>query len=42
MRCGVIMDSVQPFAETFNIEPEFWLNLQRDWDLCMQSKFILP
>src|SRR5687768_10054757 len=32
-RRGVTADSALAFAETFNMEPEFWLNLQRDWDL---------
>jgi plasmid maintenance system antidote protein VapI len=26
------------FAETFQMEPEFWLNLQRDWDLWHSKK----
>jgi len=30
---GVTADSALALAEAFNIEPEFWLNLQRDWDL---------
>lgn len=33
MRRGVTADSALAFAEAFNMEPEFWLNLQRDWDL---------
>lgn len=33
MRRGVTADSALAFAEAFNIKPEFWLNLQRDWDL---------
>lgn len=33
MRRGVTADSALAFAEAFNIEPNFWLNLQRDWDL---------
>lgn len=32
-RRGVTADSALSFAESFGIEPEFWLNLQRDWDL---------
>lgn len=31
---GVTADSALCFAEAFGTEPEFWLNLQRDWDLC--------
>lgn len=33
MRRGVTADSALSFAQAFNMEPEFWLNLQRDWDL---------
>lgn len=33
MRRGVTADSALAFAMAFGIEPEFWLNLQRDWDL---------
>jgi len=32
-RRGVTADSALAFAEAFGTEPEFWLNLQRDWDL---------
>jgi addiction module HigA family antidote len=30
---GVTEDSALAFAEAFEMEPEFWLNLQRDWNL---------
>jgi addiction module HigA family antidote len=30
---GVSADSALAFAEAFDISPEFWLNLQRNWDL---------
>jgi addiction module HigA family antidote len=30
---GVSAESALAFADTFKMEPEFWLNLQRDWDL---------
>jgi len=30
---GVTADSALAFAAAFGTEPEFWLNLQRDWDL---------
>ncbi len=30
---GVTASSALAFAEAFNMEPEFWMNLQRDWDL---------
>ncbi len=33
MRRGVTADSALAFAEAFGITAEFWLNLQRDWDL---------
>jgi addiction module HigA family antidote len=33
MHRGVTADSALAFAESFGTEPEFWLNLQRDWDL---------
>ena len=33
MRRGVTADSALAFAEAFGMEAEFWLNLQRDWDL---------
>ena len=33
MRRGVTADSALAFAEAFGVKPEFWLNLQRDWDL---------
>lgn len=32
-RRGVTADSALSFAEAFGTMPEFWLNLQRDWDL---------
>ncbi len=32
-RRGVSADSSLAFADAFKMEPEFWLNLQRDWDL---------
>ena len=30
---GITADSALALGEAFNMEPEFWLNLQRDWDL---------
>jgi len=30
---GVSADSALAFSDAFDMEPEFWLNLQRDWDL---------
>lgn len=30
---GVSAESALAFADAFNLEPEFWLNLQRNWDL---------
>jgi addiction module HigA family antidote len=32
-RRGVTADSALAFGEAFSTGPEFWLNLQRDWDL---------
>lgn len=29
----VTAESALSFADAFKMEPEFWLNLQRDWDL---------
>ncbi len=33
MRRGVTADSALAFAEAFGMEPEFWLNLQIQWDI---------
>lgn len=30
---GVTADSALAFAESFGTKPEYWLDLQRDWDL---------
>ena len=30
---GVSAESALAFADAFKMEPEFWLNLQRDWEL---------
>lgn len=30
---GLSAESALALADAFNMEPEFWLNLQRDWDL---------
>lgn len=38
MHRGVTADSALSFAEAFGMEPEFWLNLQRDWDLWQAKK----
>jgi len=32
-RRGVTADSALSFSETFGTRPEFWLNLQMNWDL---------
>lgn len=32
-RRGVSAESALAFGDAFDMEPEFWLNLQRDWDL---------
>jgi len=44
-RRGVTAESALAFADAFRMEPEFWLNLQRDWDLWhanQQHKKIKP
>ncbi len=33
MHRGVTADSALAFSEAFGMEPEFWLDLQRNWDL---------
>ncbi len=35
---GVSAESALSFADAFDMEPEFWLNLQRDWDLWHAAK----
>lgn len=35
---GVSAESALALGEAFNMEPEFWLNLQRDWDLWQAKK----
>ena len=35
---GVSADSALALADAFQIEPEFWLNLQRNWDLWHASR----
>jgi antitoxin HigA-1 len=30
---GVSANSALAFGEAFRMEPQFWMNLQRDWDL---------
>lgn len=30
---GVTADSALAFSDAFKMEPQFWLNLQKDWDL---------
>lgn len=42
MRRGVTADSALAFAEAFNMEPEFWLDLQRDWDLWQATQTHTP
>jgi addiction module HigA family antidote len=37
-RRGITADSALSLAEAFKMEPEFWLNLQRDWDLWHSKK----
>lgn len=35
---GVTVDSALSFGEALKTGPEFWLNLQRDWDLWHEKK----
>ncbi len=37
-RRGVSADSAMAFAEALDTTPEFWLNLQRNWDLWCAKK----
>ncbi len=37
-RRGVSADSALTLADAFSMEAEFWLNLQRDWDLWHANK----
>jgi addiction module HigA family antidote len=41
-RRGVSADSALSLGEAFDTGPEFWLNLQRDWDLWQGYKSHLP
>lgn len=41
-RRGVSEDSALSLAEAFQMEPEFWLNLQRDWNLWHSRKKHVP
>jgi len=43
-RRGISAETALVLADTFDMEPEFWLNLQRDWDLwhAMQNHKHLP
>ena len=42
MRRGVTADSALAFAEAFGIEPEFWLNLQVQWDIWHAKQTHIP
>jgi len=37
-RRGISADSALSLSDAFNMEAEFWLNLQRDWDLWHANK----
>src|SRR3989338_7574346 len=39
---GITEDSALSLAEAFQMEPEFWLNLQRDWNLWHVRKKHVP
>lgn len=42
MRRGVTADSALAFGEALGMEPEFWLNLQVQWDLWHARKMHTP
>lgn len=42
MRRGVTADSALAFAEAFGVKPEYWLDLQRDWDLWRAKQTHIP
>lgn len=42
MRRGVTADSALSFSEAFNTKPEYWLDLQRDWDLWHAAQTHIP
>ncbi|MDF2691308.1 MAG: hypothetical protein K0S29_1163 [Gammaproteobacteria bacterium] len=35
---GITADSALSLADAFGVEPEFWLNLQMNWDLDQAKK----
>lgn len=35
---GITAESALTLSDAFSIEPEFWMNLQRDWDLWHKLK----
>lgn len=41
-RRGVTGDSALAFAEALGTQPEYWLNLQRDWDLWHARQTHIP
>lgn len=41
-RRGVTADSALAFSEALGTKPEFWLDLQRDWDLWFARKTHKP
>lgn len=42
MRRGVTADSALSFSEAFSTTPEFWLNLQLNWDLWRAKQRHIP
>ena len=38
MKRGITAESALALADAFQMEPEFWLNLQRDWELWHASR----
>lgn len=42
MRRGITADTALAFSEAFDTPPEYWLDLQRDWDLSHAKAIHMP
>ena len=42
LRRGITADSALAFSEVFDTPPEYWLDLQRDWDLSHARQLHAP
>jgi addiction module HigA family antidote len=42
MHRGITPDTALTFAEVFNTQAEYWLDLQRDWDLSHAKQIHTP